>query len=296
VLAWAREQDAGSGLRLCAAIWRYWESHNLIGEGRAWLESFVGLAPAITAVRGKALVATAALSVYQGDFAAARRHAEEGLSVFRRLGDKAGVAKALNELGLLACYEGDYPAAGRLLEESLEIKRESGSPYAIAGTINNLGLLAGYEDDFQAAYALHAESLAMYRGLEEKSGVAMACGNLGHDALRLGRLDEARARQAESLCLFNEIGDKDGIAECFERLAMLANAEGDFRCAARWFGVAAVLRSEAGTLQGLAGEQEYESELNTTRSQLDVAAFDTAWTEGRGMNLAAAVAQAVAKC
>jgi predicted ATPase len=292
VLAWSRRHDCELGLRLSAAIWRFWESHNLIGEGRGWLESFLELVPGATATRAKALVAAAAFAVYQGEFDAARPRAEEALSLYECLADKRGIAHAFNELGVIACYEGHYAEAKRFFEQSLAIKHELGSRWGIANTINNLGLIAGYQNDYKTAYALHAESLAIYRELGERNGVAVASGNLGHDAMRLGKWDEANARQAESLRLLDEFGDADGMAECFERLAMLANAQDEFRHAARWFGVANVLRGEAGTLPGLAHQREYETELTMTRAHLDAAAFEAAWAEGQAMTLDVAVAHA----
>jgi predicted ATPase len=292
-LEWSRRHDADLGLRLCAAIWRYWESHSLIGEGRAWLESFVALNPSETAVRARALVALAALACYQGALHVARTRAEEGLSIYRHLDDETGVAHALNELGVIASYQGDYPAAKRSFEQSLAMKRGSGGRRAIANTINNLGLIAGYQGDYQGAYARHTECLAMYRALEEKLGVAVALGNLGHDAMHLGRLDDARELQIESTRLFHEIGDKDGLAECFERLAMLANANRDFERAARWFGVADVLRSEVATVLEVANQREYDSEFEVTRARLGAAAFDLVLAEGQRMPLDEAMAQAV---
>lgn len=290
VLAWSQQHDAELGLRICAAIWRFWELHNLIGEGRVWLEAFSKLSSLATAVRGKVLVGAAACAVYQGDFIAAQAHVEEALSIFEQLGNKQGIARALNELGLVASYQGDYSAARHFLQQSLAIKREIGGEWSIANSINNLGLVAAYQNDYPSAYKLHQESLAIYRALDEKSGVAIATGNLGHVAMHLGRLEEARQWQIESVQLFNEIGDADGLAECFERLAMLANAKADFNRAAQLFGVASVLRAEAGTLPALADQLEYERELELTRAQLDPATFEAAWVEGRGMALEQAIA------
>jgi predicted ATPase len=292
VLEWSKEHHVELGLELCGVIFRYWEMHNLIGEGRTWLETFITLSPQANSARGKVLVAAAACAVYQGDFTAAHNHVEEALSIFRHLRDKRGIARTLNELGLIASYQGDYLAARRFLEQSLEIKRELRDQWSIANSINNLGLIAGYQNDYASAYTMHQDSLAIYRALDEKSGLAMATGNLGHVAMHLGRLDEARQWQMVSLRLFSEIGDKDGLAECFERLGMLANAKATFKHAAQLFGAASMLRKEVGTLPALADQLEYERELKVTREHLDTAVFDAAWAEGQGMTLEQAVALA----
>lgn len=191
VLAWCQQNDSELGLRLCGAIWRYWEMHSLIGEGRDWLEVFLTRCKQATATRGKALVATAAFAVYQGDFAAARSHVEQALAIFSDLSDNQGTARALNELGLIALYQGDYQAARQYLQESLAIKHEMSNEWLIANSINNLGLIADYQHDHTSAYDLLQDSLTIFQTREDRSGVAMAVGNLGHVAMHLGRLQEA---------------------------------------------------------------------------------------------------------
>jgi tetratricopeptide (TPR) repeat protein len=278
VLAWSRQHNVELGLKLCGSIWRFWEWHNFISEGRAWLETFIAQSPQPTAARGKALRAASVLAVYQGDYEAAEVHMEEALPIFQQLGDKRGIAAALNELGAVALGRGRLADARQLFERSLAIKRELGDDWLIANSIGNLGLVAGYQNDYASAYTLHQESLALYRALNEIGGMAIASSHLG-------KLDEAQARQAESLRLFDEVGDKDGLAECLERFAMLANANANFRRAAQLFGAASVLRKEAGTVLALAEQAEYASELSATRAQLDTATFDAAWQAGQAMTI-----------
>ncbi|MFW9975291.1 MAG: tetratricopeptide repeat protein [Candidatus Thorarchaeota archaeon] len=292
VLEWTRQHDAELGLKMCGALWRFWEMHSYIGEGRVWLETFSKLSLTPTKLRGKVLTAAAALAVYQGDFTVARTHVEEALSIHQYLDDKHGIAGAYNELGLIASYQGDYAIARQFLEQSLAIKRDLGDAWSIANSINNLGLLAGYQKDYASAYSLHKESLAIYRSLNDKSGVAIATGNLGHDAMHLNWFDEASKWQSESLQIFNEIGDTDGLAECFERLAILANARGNFKYAAQLFGTASALREISGTLPALADKEEYERELKMTRTKLDVTTFDEAWQEGYRISLEEALSRA----
>ena len=293
VLAWSQRHDVELGLRLCGSIWRFWEMHSFIGEGRTWLESFIAQSPLPTAARGKALRAACALAVYQGEYETARAHIQAALPIFQQLGDKRGIATALNESGLIAACRGRYAEARQLFEQSLAIKRELGDDWLIANSIVNLGLIAGYQTDYASAYTLHQESLAIYRALDETCGMAIASGNLGHTALHLGRLAEARAWQAESLQLFNAVGDKDGLTECLERFAMLANANSDFRRAAQLFGAASVLRKEAGTSLPPAEREEFDRELSATRMRLDSAAFDAAWHAGQAMAIEQAIALAL---
>jgi predicted ATPase len=295
VLTWSQQHDVELGLKLCGSLWRFWEIHSFIGEGRVWLETSIARSTLPTAARGKALHAASALAVYQGEYEKARAHMAEALPIFQQLGDQRGIATAFNELGVIEAYRGEYAAARQFFELSLAIKRELGDEWLIANSVENLGLIAGCQNDFASAYALHQESLAIYRALDEKCGMAIATGNLGHVAMHLGRLDEARAWQAESLQLFNAVGDKDGLTECLERFAILANANSNFRRAAQLFGAASVLRKEAGISLALADQAEYDRELRATRARLDAATFDAEWRAGQALTLGQAMELALSE-
>ncbi len=295
VLAWSREHNVELGLKLCGSIWRFWEWHNFIGEGRAWLETFIAQSPLPTAARGKALHAASALAIYQGDYEAAGVHMEEALSIFQQLGNRRGIAAALNELGAVAVGCGRLADARQRFEQSLAIKRELGDDWLIANSVGNLGLIAGYQNDYASAYTLQQESLTLSRAMNETGGIAIASGNLGHAAMHLGRLEEAQARQAESLRLFDEIGDKNGLTECLERFAMLANATANFKRAAQLFGAASALRKETGTSLLPVERAEYDRELRATRAQMDTATFDAEWRAGQMLTLEQAIGLALSE-
>ncbi len=198
------------------------------------------------------------------------------------------IATALNELGL-AAYEGDYAEAVRLLQQSLAIKQGLGDDWLTANSLVNLGLASEWGGDHARGYELHADSLALFEGVGDPIGVAIATHNLARAAMHLGRLDEALERLVASLRTFDEIGDADGCAECLEGLAMLANARDDSRRAAQLFGLAAVVRKEAGTQPAMFQLAEVERELDITRSRLDQATFDTEWQAGHEMSVEAAI-------
>lgn len=288
-LEWSMEHDVELGLRLGSSLFRFWEAHNQIVEGHDWLTALLARTSAPSAARGAALHAAAALGCYLGEYEAARGYIREALAIFERLDDKRRIATALNELGVLASYEGDFTEAVRLLEESLAIKKELGDERLIANAFVNLGLIAGWEGDHLRSYELHAESLALFERVGERIGVAIATHNLAHAAMHLGRLDEALERQVASLQLFDDIGDADGCAECLEGLAMLANARDDGRRAAQLFGLATVLRKEAGTQSAAAQRAEVERELDITRTRLDQTTFDTEWQAGHELSVADAI-------
>jgi tetratricopeptide (TPR) repeat protein len=102
-----------------------------LDEGRAWLERFLaheesrGLtAPA---VRAQALLGAAWLAHSQCDYARAETLLEESMTLYRDLGQQAGVATALINRGMTAFLQGDSERAASAPEESVSLHRAAGS-------------------------------------------------------------------------------------------------------------------------------------------------------------------------
>ena len=87
---------AGSrgGLRLCAALHRFWFTRGHLAEGREWCARVLGKPGAgeRASERAKALNAAGVLAWRQGDYPAARALFEESLAIQRKLGDRRGIA------------------------------------------------------------------------------------------------------------------------------------------------------------------------------------------------------------
>jgi hypothetical protein len=86
VLEWSQGEDQGAevGLRLAAALWRFWLVHGHLREGRRWLAAVLaGSRGALPAVQAPALSGAGALAEDQGDYAAARAFFEASLALRR---------------------------------------------------------------------------------------------------------------------------------------------------------------------------------------------------------------------
>jgi len=75
------------------------------------------------------------VAVSRGDTETLHHLPDESLAVFRELGDRRNVAKALWALGDLACELGDHEAAGAYLEESLTLFLEVGDRWFVAAIV-----------------------------------------------------------------------------------------------------------------------------------------------------------------
>lgn len=257
-LRWAQDTaDDGIGLRLAAALWPFWNVRGHLSEGRAWLERFLTRTAdsdhsGDAATRAQALSGAAMLAHQQGDAAQSAARAEESLAIYRQLGDKRGIAFALNLLGAAAFESNNYEGAAERYAESLVLRREIGDRWGIAGSLNNLGRTTRFQGDFARAAAFYRESEAMRREIGDKLGVAIALANQGQMARDRGDRIHAEPLLEESLSLYQEMRDKRGIAIVLNQLAQVAHDAGDLPRARTLCEESLALRREIGDKWGIA--------------------------------------------
>jgi len=225
--------DAEWGMRLGAALFRFWETREYLTEGRARLGKLLKLprAAAPTKFRARALFATGVLAVGQGDYAAAAELVRESLEIARKLGDGQGVAVSLNALGVMAQDSGEISEAHALFEESLEVWRELGDSRDVARALSNLANVTTLQGDHARASSLYAECLAIFEGLGDRTGVAWSMNSQGDVARDRGDAAAAREMYGQGLAIFRELGDRWGIAGTLADLGNLAREERDFAAA-----------------------------------------------------------------
>jgi Flp pilus assembly protein TadD len=214
---------------------------------------------------------------------------EEALKIWRELGDKHGIARALISLGWTALRSGDHQLANTRLEEALALSRELGDARSIGFELSGLGEVALRQGDYGRATQLMEESLELRRQLGNKWGVGVSLGMLGWVAMRERDWDRAARRLGESL----KVRHKGGSAWCLERLAGVAMVQGQSEKAVRLFGAAAALRASIGSVIDPADQANYEKNRKSLRAKLGKERFKTIWEEGRAMTLEQVVAYAL---
>jgi predicted ATPase/DNA-binding SARP family transcriptional activator len=227
-LHWASEHDAGGlGLRLAMALWRFWEIHGHLREGRAWLERMLDRAgaaqqPPDARLWAKALSRAGNLARDQDDYARAAALHRESLALWRKLGDKQGMATALNNLGVVARDRGDAEELETRCRESLALYQELGDTWGMAIALMNLGFAARFRGKFDQAAASFERSLALFSQLSDRRHVAAVLNYLGRVALDRGDEEAAWTLSKESLALHRDVGDEWGVAISLSNLAEVA--------------------------------------------------------------------------
>jgi predicted ATPase/DNA-binding CsgD family transcriptional regulator len=289
--------DAGSGVRLAAAMWPFWFARGYLSEGRRWLESIISRSdPAAPRARAKALNGAGWLAAYQDNYGAAKAHLEEGLSLYRELGDKEGIASSLVILGSVAAMgqRDDIPLAD-LVEEAIQLKPELKDRRTLAQLLVLEGRVALARGDLERSVALFEETLALYREARDALGIVMCLTNIGLVTLAQGGYERSLALLREGLYLARELDHKTFVQYCTIGLASVAAYQGHPVRAARLWGAAEGMSETYGAQFSHAGRAaiDYEGRLEIARSQLDEAAWTAAWAEGRAMDSEQAVEYAL---
>jgi predicted ATPase len=227
-LEWLIETgDAEWGLRLGAALFRFWEAREYLAEGSDSLGKLLKLKGAVvpTKARARALFAAGVLVGAQGDYAVANALFIESLDIARHLGDKQSAAVSLNAMGVNARDRNDLAGAHSLLEESLGLWRDLGDLTAIARALSNLANILKLQGEYDHARSLHSECLAIFQGLEDSTGIAWSLNSQGDVARDQGDYAAAQKLYEEGLAIFRKLGDRWGIAGTLADLGNLAREQ-----------------------------------------------------------------------
>jgi predicted ATPase/predicted Ser/Thr protein kinase len=269
-LEWLTETgNAEWGLRMGAALFRFWETREYFAEGRDRLSKLLNLpgAAAPTKARARALFAAGVLALEQRDYESADSLIRESVQITRGLGDKQGVAVSLNALAVIARDRGDLAPAHSLFEENILLWRELGDQRAVARSLSNLANVLKLQGDFARARSLYEECLSIFLGLEDQSGVAWSMNYQGDVACDQGDFEAAQKFYEKGLSIFREIGDRRGIAGALADLGNLAVAQNNYPAAHALYRESLKIFQELEQKRGVARVLECFACLAATQSQ-----------------------------
>lgn len=228
-----------------------------------------------------------------GDHEGARRYFLEMLEAGRLIEDESIVGRALGSLGLLELELTDYQASKAYFEEALPLAERTQNTNAVNMIISNLGVLALKIEDYELAEHYIGRALEFAREAKNKVNTMIALINLGEVAHYQNNLPLAVAHYLEGFPILQEIGDKLSIVSTLEMFAFLIIDLGDVETGLSLLGAAEARREVLNTPIIPRERVRYDQFLAISREQLDEAAIQTAWGNGRKLRLDEAVTLAL---
>ena len=268
-LDWLFENgELGWGLRLCMALFRYWDMREHLIEGRGRLETILGLAnPGYAKERAKVCIFLGALTTAQADFSAAERYLGQSLELYEELRDRWGIAASLNALGICAKDRGDYPAAQSNFERSLACWRSLPDRSATARCLHNLANTAKVRGDYGRARIALREATEIFQEVGDASGAAWSINQQGDIALEQGDLEVAGDLYERALSAFRATGDRWGSARSLADLASVYCEQKKYAAAHDAYREALEVFSELGHKRGIARSLEGSACLAAARGK-----------------------------
>lgn len=326
-IEWSARFDPSAGLRMAASLWRFWRWQGAYDEALAVLTRMLsanGVEAPVT--RSMALHGAAFLSHEQGKWETARSLAMESLEIRRGLGDPAAIASSLECLGMVCRELTDYEAARTYLEECLAIQRQRGDAPGIfralsgfqilaqrqgnlvesqslceeclamqrdASTLNNLAVVLRERGLLDRARAMSDESVALLRESREVRSLSVSLALNGLIACDQGQHEHARRMLREALPLVVKVGHPGGVGELLFILGYAWTNEDVIRAARIW-GSSERLYELGPDPRNERERALAETRVALTRARLDDdTAFESAWNEGRSMDMLRAVEHAL---
>jgi predicted ATPase/DNA-binding CsgD family transcriptional regulator len=321
--------------RLAAAMSYFWYVRGHFAEGRRWIQGVLGTdAAGAGAIRAQLLAGLGLLAHQSGEYRDAKADLHESLALYRRLGDRHGIAWSTALLGNVAYSEGHLEEAGTLFEESLAQARAADESWLIAVGQYRLGHLAAGRGELALA-ATHLDSaVTALRAMGERTLLGRCLARLGVVADARGEQIRAPGLVEESLAIAREIGDALGViqalfslgwvlhgrrederaADCLREslelarrtgvrwnaaiaihaLGQVAQASGDLARAARLFGDAEAVHARIDLTLPVGGAAGHQRSLAGLRSSLGDVAVDALLDEGKAMSWETACDHALA--
>jgi predicted ATPase/DNA-binding winged helix-turn-helix (wHTH) protein len=273
--------DLDWSLRLCAALFRFWDMREHLSEGRARIETVLRLCgEERTRERARLSLFLGALVTAQGDYRAAEHALQSSLSLYEELGDESGIAASLNALAVAARDRGEYTSAQALFERSLACWRLLSDRLAIARCLHNLANVVKVRGDYPRARWALGEATHIFEELGDRSGAAWSINQQGDIARETGDLVTAREFYRRALSAFRKTGDPWGSARSLTDLGYIDCEQGNHQAGHTAFREAMELFAGLGHRRGMARVLEGYACLALTEGHA-----------ARALTLAAAAAQ-----
>jgi DNA-binding CsgD family transcriptional regulator len=237
-LEWGRSQDPDAALAMAVDLVRFWKRGHL-AEGRSWLLGLASIAPSPRPETYAAALTEAADYAYRlADRSTAAREVDAALELWRRLGDPAGISRALTRKAVTGTDNPPEKHSGRasigflagqrsLLEEALREARKAGNMNSVAECLMWLAQAKTVGGSYEEARADLLDAVKLVGLTGDFWRMAFVLYSFGHLDYTQGHLEDARAHYAESARLFRASRDPGMTVHALTFLGLVRLAQND---------------------------------------------------------------------
>ena len=286
--------ESPGGLRLFAAIYRFWDIRSHIIEGRTFASRLLSQTREPTAARARTLMEACLLAQHQTDWASVQAMAEECMTFAPELGNVLDASSALMVMGILAQARGENQRAAALLKEAVMLaqSKQEQEPRALYMALFWRGQLACLQGDNRQAAGLLEEALTLARHQGDPSFISIISIWLGRALLGQSETERAINLLLEGLENFRRLRYGELSIFCLDFLGQAAWARKEYRRAIQLFGAASELRTKIGIARWFA-DPDYESCLTAAQARFGKEALLSAQAAVRDLPFDEAIAWAL---
>ncbi len=180
---------------------------SLVQKSLALLEGLEREGHDVRREKAHALLRLGGLAWRQGQRDQGKRLLLQSLTLSRALGDRVGMADALDELGHVSQNLGDYRSVRLYGEEGLGLRQLLDDRAGMVHSLDNLGYAALLRGHLEQAERYHRESFALCRRMGfRRETLTRQLAGLSATLSALGRFTEARTLLEEALAVCTETG------------------------------------------------------------------------------------------
>jgi tetratricopeptide (TPR) repeat protein len=191
-----------------------------------------------------------------GNYPKSREYLLKAVREYTVTGNKAGIARAYNNLGNLDFETGRYSEAIKYHFASLKLNESIGNKKGMASSLNNMANIYASRGDNRQAIGKYYEALQVYLEADHKVGIGNAYNNIALVYGQMDRYDSAAFYIQKSYQVRSEINDKRGIASCLANLGVFYLELRKFNESLIYFKKALAAKEELNDIAGVGAENK----------------------------------------